>query len=70
MFYRFLIYSLNYLFIQLFNLINFMLLQGNLPLEFKECGTFLGRGFRGKFKIWRIGFFGKIYMEDGSKEER
>ena len=46
-FYRFLIYLLTYLFIQLFNIKNFMFLQGNLPLEFKESGTLLGRFWRG-----------------------
>ena len=47
-FYHFLIYLLAYLFIQLFNLKNFMFfLQGNLPLEFKEGGTLLGRFWRG-----------------------
>ena len=44
---RFLIYLLTYLFIQLFNVKNFMFLQGNLPLEFKESGTLLGRFWRG-----------------------
>ena len=46
-FYHFLIYLLIYLFMQLFNLKNFMFLQGNLLLEFKEGGTLLGRFGRG-----------------------
>ena len=28
-----------------------MLLQGNLPLEFKKCGTLLGRRFR---EVWNF----------------
>ena len=56
-FYRFLIYLLAYLFIQLFNFKNFMFLQGNLLLEFKEGGTLLGRFWRGIWNwedLWKI----------------
>ena len=35
-----------------------MLLQGNFSLEFKECGTLLGRRF-GEFEILRICFGAK-----------
>ena len=71
-FYRFLIYLLAYLFIQLFNFKNFMFLQGNLPLEFKEGGTLLGRFWRG---IWNwedcfwIGGFKKRISEGRRKKE-
>ena len=45
-----------------------MLLQGNLPLEFKECGTLLGRRF-GEFEILRICFGAKdMEMAWESKE--
>ena len=35
-----------------------MLLQGNLPLEFKESGTLL-QGFGGEFEIGKIAFEGE-----------
>ena len=64
-FYHFLIYLLIYLFMQLFNFKNFMFLQGNLPLEFKEGGTLLGRFWRG---IWN--WEDCFWLEDLKKEKR
>ena len=64
-FYHFLIYLLIYLFMQLFNFKNFMFLQGNLPLEFKEDGTLLGRFWRG---IWN--WEDCFWLEDLKKEEK
>ena len=53
---------------QLFNLKNFMFLQGNLLLEFKEGGILLGRFWRG---IWN--WEDCFWLEDlkkGREEER
>ena len=63
-FYRFLIYLLAYLFIQLFNFKNSTFLQGNLLLEFKESGTFL-EGFGGEFEVGKIAF----ELEDLKKDK-
>ena len=64
-FYHFLIYLLIYLYMQLFNFKNFIFLQGNLPLEFKEGGTLLGRFWRG---IWN--WEDCFWLEDLKKEEK
>ena len=50
---------------QLFNFKNFMFLQGNLPLEFKQDGTLLGRFWRG---IWN--WEDCFWLEDLKKEEK
>ena len=50
---------------QLFNFKNFIFLQGNLPLEFKEGGTLLGRFWRG---IWN--WEDCFWLEDLKKEKR
>ena len=67
-FYHFLIYLLIYLFIQLFNLKNLMLLQGNLPLEFKENGTLHGRFLEGNLKLRR--WLLKERIEKKKKEKK
>ena len=41
-----------------------MLLQGNLPLKFKESGTFL-EGFGGEFEVGKIAF----ELEDLKKDK-
>ena len=42
-----------------------MLLQGNLPLEFKESGTLHGRFFGGEFEIGKRAFEKKKRKEIG-----
>ena len=66
----FLICLLIRLFIQLFTSKNFTLLQGNLPLEFKEGGTLLGRFWRG-IRNWEDCFWrGRLKKKEKKKRRR